>query len=358
VWTYAASPCSHAFRRASSSSSRSNRQTGLDRAEDLLVHHAGRGGGVGQHRRRDEVAGPLEGPAGERHARAAPDGVVDELLQPPRLAGPDRGAEVDARLGPAAGEQVAEALGEQLGEGPRDRRLDVERVGGRAGRAAVAHLRGHGALDGGSEVGVGEDDEGRLAPELEARAEHPVGGQREEVPPDGRRACAAGGSASSASVASSSDETTTFRTPGGAPASSTIPASARADSGVRADGRKTTVQPAASGAATPRAGIASGKFHGLTIRHGPTGRRVTMTRAEPFGSSQMEPWTRTASSADHSRYSAAKDTSTRDSASGFPISRVISMARRPASRSSASAARRSTRARSRGAAAAQAAWAS
>ena len=79
------------------------------------------------------------------------------------------------------------------------------------------------------------------------------------------------GSASSASVASSSDETTTFRTPGGAPAPSTISASARADSGVRADGRSTTVQPAASAAATPRAGIASGKFHGLTIRQGPRG---------------------------------------------------------------------------------------
>ena len=159
-------------------------------------------------------------------------------------------------------------------------------------------------------------------------------------------------------MASSRDETTTFRTPGGAPASSTISASARADSGVRADGRSTTVQPAASAAATPRAGIASGKFHGLTIRQGPTGRRVTMMRAEPLGSSQMEPCTRTASSADHSRYSAANDTSSRDSASGLPISSVISIARRSASRSSASAARRSTRARSRGAAAAQPAWAS
>ena len=81
-------------------------------------------------------------------------------------------------------------------------------------------------------------------------------------------------SVSSGSVAASSEETTMLSTPAGSPASARIPPSASAESGVSDEGRRITVQPAASAAAMPRAGTASGKFQGVMIRHGPTGRRA------------------------------------------------------------------------------------
>ena len=142
-------------------------------------------------------------------------------------------------------------------------------------------------------------------------------------------------------------------TPAGSPASARIPPSASAESGVRHEGRRITVQPAASAAPTPRAGTASGKFQGVTIRHGPTGRLRTITRVEPSGASEQVPETRTASSAHHSRYSAAKETSSRASARGLPISSVRTSESHSDWRSSSSAARRRIRARSRAGDAAQ-----
>ena len=82
------------------------------------------------------------------------------------------------------------------------------------------------------------------------------------------------------------------------------------------------MQPAASAGATPRAGIASGKFHGETIRQGPTGRLVTTNSQSPSGWASRRPEIRTASSAFHSRYSAAKVTSSRASVRGLPDSRL------------------------------------
>ena len=151
------------------------------------------------------------------------------------------------------------------------------------------------------------------------------------------------------SVTPSVAETTTFSTPAGSPSDWRIPAKASALSGASDEGRNTTLQPAANAAATPRAGTASGKFHGVITRHGPTGRRMTTIRLAPSGDCCTEPAIRTASSAHHSRYSAANMTSSCDSARGLPISSVISIARRSLARTIASADRRSTRARSRGA---------
>jgi hypothetical protein len=60
-------------------------------------------------------------------------------------------------------------------------------------------------------------------------------------------------------------------------------ANASAVSGVWAAGFSTTVQPAASAGATFRVAIASGKFHGVMSRHGPTGCRDTRMRLSPVG---------------------------------------------------------------------------
>ena len=84
------------------------------------------------------------------------------------------------------------------------------------------------------------------------------------------------GSESNGSVTSSVDDTTTLSTPGGRPAFRRMRASASEDSGVSAEGRWTTVQPAASAAAMLRAGTASGKFQGVITRVGPTGSFITM----------------------------------------------------------------------------------
>src|SRR5262245_31674793 len=58
-----------------------------------------------------------------------------------------------------------------------------------------------------------------------------------------------------------------------------------------------------------------------TMRHGPPAE-ITRWRQPPSGAGACRPPTRTASSAYHSRYSAANSTSARDSASGLPISSV------------------------------------
>ena len=59
---------------------------------------------------------------------------------------------------------------------------DVEAVGGRARLADVAHLGDHRALDGGVDVGVGEDEERRVAAQLHR-------GAQQALRPTARRAC-------------------------------------------------------------------------------------------------------------------------------------------------------------------------
>ena len=115
--------------------------------------------------------------------------------------------------------------------------LHVDAVGADAGLAHVAELRDHRALDRGIEIGVVEDDERRVAAELEADLLHRrgrlahqqladlgrAGEGRRSAPRDGRSAprrsrCAL--------------PVTTLRTPGGMPARSASTASASAVSGV------------------------------------------------------------------------------------------------------------------------------
>jgi hypothetical protein len=88
---------------------------------------------------------------------------------------------------------------------------------------------------------------------------------------------------SGAETAPAEPEVITLSTPGGRPASSMICANASEVSGVCLAGFSTIVQPAATAGATLRVAIASGKFHGVISRHGPTGRRDTSSRPSPAG---------------------------------------------------------------------------
>ena len=120
---------------------------------------------------------------------------------------------------------------------------------------------------------------------------------------------------------------TTLSTPAGSPTSSSTRASASIDSGVSAAGLITIVQPAAIAGPIFRVPIASGKFHGVMNRQGPTGWRIVSNRDAPLGATLYEPSIRQASSENQRKNSAAYVTSATDSASGLPISSVISNAK-------------------------------
>src|SRR5699024_12615646 len=82
---------------------------------------------------------------------------------------------------------------------------------------------------------------------------------------------------------------TPLRTPAGRPASINIRAKYCAVNGVSVAAFSTMVQPAATAGATLRVSIASGKFHGVISKHGPTGlRRVIMLRV-PSGAGKERP---------------------------------------------------------------------
>ena len=68
-------------------------------------------------------------------------------------------------------------------------------------------------------------------------------------------------------------------------------------SGVCSAGLTTIVQPAAMAGPILRVPIASGKFQGVTNRHGPTGFLIVSSRLPPAGACIQRPWIRTASSA-------------------------------------------------------------
>jgi hypothetical protein len=78
----------------------------------------------------------------------------------------------------------------------------------------------------------------------------------------------------------------TFRTPAGRPASCMICANSIEVRGVSLAGLRTMVQPAATAGAILRVAMASGKFHGVISRHGPTGFLVTRSRDLPSGETE------------------------------------------------------------------------
>ena len=120
-------------------------------------------------------------------------------------------------------------------------------------------------------------------------------------------------------------------------------------SGVWLAGLTTIVQPAATAGPILRVPIASGKFHGVMNRHGPTGFFTVSSRLPPAGAFIHRPWIRTASSENQRRNSPPYVTSPRASASVLPISRLISRARSSARAVTRSNARRRISPRSRGA---------
>jgi hypothetical protein len=111
-----------------------------------------------------------------------------------------------------------------------------------------------------------------------------------------RRSCRSG------PTTSAGDEVvTTLSTPAGSPASASTAASASIDSGVCSAGLTTIVQPAATAGAILRAPMASGKFQGVTSRHGPTGWCMVRMRPHPSGATDQPPSMRTASSENQRR---------------------------------------------------------
>ena len=117
------------------------------------------------------------------------------------------------------------------------------------------------------------------------------------------------GSASKGATRDSEEEVgTTLRIPVGRPrdASSARTTSAKSIvvNGVKPAGLTTTVHPAARAGAILRVAIASGKFHGVISRAGPTGRCMTSCRLPPFGAVRTVPVTRTACSEYQRTYSA------------------------------------------------------
>ena len=78
----------------------------------------------------------------------------------------------------------------------------------------------------------------------------------------------------------------TFRTPAGRPASDITAANSWEVSGVRLADLSTMVQPAATAGAIFRVAMASGKFHGVISRQGPTGFLVTSSRDLPSGETE------------------------------------------------------------------------
>src|SRR4051812_46770234 len=98
---------------------------------------------------------------------------------------------------------------------------------------------------------------------------------------------------------------TTLITPAGVPARSKTSAIASAVSGVSVAGLMMTVQPAARAGPTLRVTIAAGKFQGVMSSDGPTGSFVTMIVLSPDGAVRNSPPTRTVSSENQRRNSAA-----------------------------------------------------
>ena len=84
-------------------------------------------------------------------------------------------------------------------------------------------------------------------------------------------------------------EHTTLRTPAGIPASIINLVKYCEVSGVKRAGLRIMVQPAATAGATLRVAMASGKFHGVIKRHGPTGLWDTIILRLPSGVSAYRP---------------------------------------------------------------------
>ena len=214
---------------------------------------------------------------------------------------------VGRRANPQRLYRAAEACDELVG----DRRVHVEAVGRGAGLPAAAELRDHRALDRRGDVGVGGDDERRVAAEFHACVEHPVRGLLEQHAPD------AGGPGEgdlAHAIVGSQVLTPRRSRPWSARRSRLRPArrplravgDASAVSGVSAAGLSTTVHPAARAGAILRVAMAAGKFHGVTsAATADRSVRDDGAGAAGQGSTPYAPSVRTASSLNQRKNSAA-----------------------------------------------------
>jgi hypothetical protein len=152
----------------------------------------------------------------------------------------------------AADLHVAELARQLLRELVADRLGDVEAVRRRARLADVAHLGDHGALDRGVDVGVGEDEERRVAAELHRASQQALGGLLDELAPT---SSSREGELAQARVAMIGLRRRSRRRgehvehAGGRPGLLEDLASASIDSGVCCAGLMIIVQPAATGRA-------------------------------------------------------------------------------------------------------------
>ncbi|MPL75524.1 hypothetical protein SDC9_21348 [bioreactor metagenome] len=159
-----------------------------DRAEGFLggdlhlLRHAGDDG------RLEEGAAKRVALAAGDDGAAALDHVGDVILDLGHGLVRDQRAGGDAGLETVADVQLGDRGGQLLGEGVIDPGLHIDAVRADAGLAVVAELRHHRALDRGVEIGVVEDDEGRVAAKLHRAFHHLIGGLTHQDPADLGRA--------------------------------------------------------------------------------------------------------------------------------------------------------------------------
>ena len=103
----------------------------------------------------------------------------------------------------------------------------------------------------------------------------------------------------------SAEPVNTDSEPFGKPARSARSAKASADSGVCIAGFTTIKQPAPSAGPALRVSIAVGKFYGVVAAVTPIGCLIVITRRSPVVAGMTSPYTRRASSANHSMSDAA-----------------------------------------------------
>ena len=149
---------------------------------------------------------------------------------------------------------------------------------GRADLAGIEEDAGGRSFGRGFEIGIVENDVGRLAAELERDALEVAGRALHDSAADAGRAGEGDlvdvGVIDQRVADDAAGPVTTLKTPAGRPASSASSAMRSADSEVSSAGFITMVQPQASAGASFHMPIISGKFHGTIAATTPTGSRT------------------------------------------------------------------------------------
>ena len=161
---------------------------GGDRPEDFVAEKGRRVGDIDEHGRQIEEAPARRPAAAGHHARALADRIFDEMGDLVARLGIDERPDFDAVFEPVADPHRAHAPRQLCGERIMDARVDIEAIGGGAGLADIAHLGDHRAIDRGIDIGVGADDEGRIAAEFHRRRDDTVGGAVQQLAADFGRA--------------------------------------------------------------------------------------------------------------------------------------------------------------------------